>query len=392
MFENRTLGPVSSFALRVGLVFGCLLLAGLFLDLIHFPISRLFSVIFTAIVLSLAISPAVTFLNTRFHVPKWLSVTTIYLGLLAALGGIITLLIPLAAHEVQLVAQRLPEWTAQATSMAAGYGVEIPKVTAETIMPHVQQGLSAAGHGLRGILEFGVSAIVDIIVALVISIFLTAERGLLENAVSYFAVPSAEENLHKAVGRVRLQIGYWARGALLVGAIFGTTFGFGLWLIGVPFAFTIGFTGAVLDLIPFVGTVTALTLALLVTITQMPHPLIPVIIILAMYVGITQLKDHVITPKVMESFLGIHKLAVLCSLFACTLWLGLLGTLLALPLAIVAKVLKEEIHAAVARRRPEAVDSAPAVEAAVAAPESAHQTAGAGTAGITPGGAADHQD
>jgi predicted PurR-regulated permease PerM len=362
MIENRTLGPVSSFALRAGLVFGCLLVAGLFLQMIEFPISRLFSVIFTAVVLSLAISPAVAFLNTRFHVPKWLSVTTIYLGLLAALGGVITLLVPLAAHEVQMVAHRLPEWTAQATSFAAQYGVEVPEVTADTIMPHIQEGLAAAGHGLRSILGFGVSAIVDIIVALVMSIFLTAELGLLEKALSFFALPAAQESIHNAVGRVRLQIGYWARGALLVGAIFGTTFGLALWLIGVPYAFTIGFTGAVLDLIPFVGTVTALTLALLVTLTQLPHPLIPVIIILGVYVGITQLKDHVITPKVMESFLGIHKLAVLCSLFACTLWLGLLGTLLALPLAIVGKVLKEEIHAAIARRRPEPVDPPLAVD------------------------------
>jgi predicted PurR-regulated permease PerM len=97
----------------------------------------------------------------------------------------------------------------------------------------------------------------------------------------------------------------------------------------------------VLEIIPYVGGFITVALAALIALTQHPILIIPMAI---WYGVVVELEGHVLAPKLMEEALGIHPLVVVVALFIGGEGLGILGALLAVPIAIVFQVLIEEFY------------------------------------------------
>ena len=104
--------------------------------------------------------------------------------------------------------------------------------------------------------------------------------------------------------------------------------------IGVPLALPIGILAGVLAFIPYLGSFTALGLALLMTMLDWqgwPQ----VLWVLGVHAVIQGLEGFVITPKIMGDTVGISAIAVLLALLVGAELLGFTGVLLAVPAAAV---------------------------------------------------------
>ena len=144
------------------------------------------------------------------------------------------------------------------------------------------------------------------------------------------------------MGRVGTSVGAWVRAQLLVGLFFGATFGVGLAVLQVPYAATIGTVGAVLEIIPYVGGIVTIALALLRAATTGKLWLLGAVLV--WYLVVTNVEAHVVYPKLVGEIVGLQPLVVVLALFVGAEALGIVGALLAIPVAVVLQTLLDEFY------------------------------------------------
>jgi predicted PurR-regulated permease PerM len=125
---------------------------------------------------------------------------------------------------------------------------------------------------------------------------------------------------------------------LLVNAGFGLLVGLGLYVIGVPYAVLWGTVSGLLRLIPYVGTLVAGTLPLVLALAVF-HTWGPPLLVLGLFVGLELITGNVVEPWLYGAHTGISSLAILvAAIFWTVLW-GPAGLILSTPLTVCLLVL-----------------------------------------------------
>jgi len=129
------------------------------------------------------------------------------------------------------------------------------------------------------------------------------------------------------------------RGQVLVAICNAILYTIGFLAIGLRYAFLIGFSAVLLTMIPFLGSiiifVTALTLAL-VQYTDWLHPLL----VLAVFAVVQTMESLVVSPKIMGDRVGLPPVIIIIAVMVGTTLLGgILGGVLAIPLAAALRVI-----------------------------------------------------
>jgi predicted PurR-regulated permease PerM len=129
------------------------------------------------------------------------------------------------------------------------------------------------------------------------------------------------------------------RGQLLVALCDGVLYTIGFTLVGVPYALLLGVVSTGLTMIPFLGSILTCASALVITLVQYGDWLHPLLVLVVF--GVVQtLEGLVISPRIMGGRVGLHPLAIIVALMVgTTLFGGLLGGILAIPLAAALRVI-----------------------------------------------------
>jgi hypothetical protein len=124
----------------------------------------------------------------------------------------------------------------------------------------------------------------------------------------------------------------------LVNAGFGTLFGFGLYLIGVPYPALWGAVAGILRIVPYVGTLVAATLPFALSLAVSDGSLKPLLVFLV-FAGLELIVGNFVEPWLYGAHVGISSLALLvAAVFWAVLW-GPAGLILSTPLTVCAVVL-----------------------------------------------------
>ncbi|WP_052120111.1 AI-2E family transporter [Inquilinus limosus] len=179
-------------------------------------------------------------------------------------------------------------------------------------------------------------------VVLVFSVFMLLEREDLRNRLIWLL---GAQDLTRATAAMddaaqRLSRFLLAQAVLNFG--YGTAFGIGLWVIGVPNPVLWGLLAAVLRFIPLVGTIAAATLPTILAFAVDPGWLMPLETI-ALFVVLDLITVNVGEPLLYGGSTGLSPFAVLfATIFWLTLW-GIPGLLLAVPLTVCLAVLGRHV-------------------------------------------------
>ena len=119
----------------------------------------------------------------------------------------------------------------------------------------------------------------------------------------------------------------------------GVLYTIGFILIGLPYALLLGAMATCLTIIPFLGAITTCVSALIIAVVAFgdwQHPAM----VLAVFAVVQTLEGLVIQPKIMGDRVGLHPVTIIVALMVGTTLLGgILGGILAIPLAAVLRVL-----------------------------------------------------
>ena len=150
---------------------------------------------------------------------------------------------------------------------------------------------------------------------------------------------------HLRTARVLLDmetiVGGYVRGQALTSFLIGFFTFATLALLGVPNALALGVFAALADLIPFVGSFLAVIPPALAALQR--GPVVALIVLVALFIY-QQIEGHIIIPRVYGQTMRLSPVAVLLALLIGGELLGILGALIALPLAAGIRVLVEDLR------------------------------------------------
>jgi len=300
------------------------------------------AILFIALTVAAALEPLVGWLE------RWLSrtlaVVVAYLALALVLSLLGALVFPPLVDQAGTMADRLPELADRAQRWLRQ---RLPISDAQILDQIVSQlaGISASLVSLP--LQIS-SSIFDIFLVAFISLYtLIAAPHTHETILS--VVPKArDEAVNRILGRIVHTMGGYVRAVSITGAIIGTLSYVGLLLIGVNFPLALAIVAGVSEFIPFIGPFVSGALMVVVALLQSPTK---ALITLVFVVGLQQLEGNLIAPNVMHPQTCISPLTAVFALFAGASVGGVLGALIAVPLAAATRVLVVDVLLPAVRRR-----------------------------------------
>lgn len=126
------------------------------------------------------------------------------------------------------------------------------------------------------------------------------------------------------------------RGNLLVSLAVAIVTTAGLWLIGVDYPLLLGVLNGIFDIIPYFGPVLGAVPVILFALLQPDINLLWVILLL---IAVQQMENIFISPRVIGDCVGLHPVTIILLVFLGGSVGGILGMVLVIPVAAVAKVL-----------------------------------------------------
>jgi len=300
--------------------------------LLRKPISWLVIATFIAV----ALSGPVNLMSRRMR--RGFAILLAYLGLVLIPIGIAAIVVPPLVREGTKFADNVPEYVQdlqrwvndneRLKDLDRQYNiVDKLRERAEELPSHIDDAaatLSAVGGTIVGSLFAAFNI-------LILSIFMVASgRRWVDRAIG-FARPEHAPRIQRAVDRIANAVGNYVGGALLQATIAGVTTFLVLTILGVPFAAPLAVLVAIFDLVPLVGATIA---AVLVGIVTIFHDFPVATIVWAIWAVVyQQIENTMIQPQIQRRAVEIHAFAVLVSvLFGATLF-GIVGALLAIPVA-----------------------------------------------------------
>jgi predicted PurR-regulated permease PerM len=292
--------------------------------------------ILIATFLAIALSPPVNRLNR--YMPRGLAIATVFLALLGTIVALGLLLIPPVVTEVSNLADDAPRY-AQDVRDYVEKNDTLRKLEEDyNITDKLQQEAEKLPErlgGAAGVLTdigFGiVNSLFALITILVMTAFLLGSGREWRDRFLDLQEPARRDQLDRVLDRVSNAVSSYVIGAFVVSFIDGLMAFIVLTILGVPYAAALGVVMGVMSLIPLVGaTIGAVIVGLVTVFADFPGDTIVWTIYAIAY---QQFENAVIQPQVQRRTVRVHPFVVLVSvLFGATLF-GVLGALVAIPVA-----------------------------------------------------------
>lgn len=318
-------------------VIGILLALG-FLYLIRDILALMFAAVFLAALMH----PAARALAAK-GIPKGVTVLCLYLLMLGSAALIVTLL--------------LPSLIEQTTALIEGFGLSWQTLTdlatnlkkagstlgiTENVKAWLQSGdLTKAAGEVFSTISAIFGGIVGLVVVLVMAFYAVVEEQEARNVFRNLVPEEYQEMTGTILKRVEEKIGRWLIGQLLLGLIIGALYYIGLSVIGVKSALVLAVFGGFMEFIPYLGPILGAIPALFIAFTQSP---LTGVLALAILILIQQLENHIIVPKVMQKAVGLNPLVSIVVLLVGAKLFGIVGMLLAIPVATAVGVVLSEVY------------------------------------------------
>jgi predicted PurR-regulated permease PerM len=288
-----------------------------------------------AVFLTMAINPAVDWLQNRWIKSRTLAVILAMLGVLLAIVAIGALFIPTLIDQVNNFANALPGYVKDVTEGRGRLGfLETRYHVVERVRSAVQGGGAAKLFGFSGIALAVTKGIITFIVGTVTVIFLTLFM-LLEGPSwierAFMLVPEGSRARWRTVGHdIYKTVGGYVTGNLVISLIAGASTTIVLLIMRVPYAVALGLVVAILDLIPLAGATIA---AVIVGIVAFLHGIPAGVVVVTFFILYQQLENHILQPLVYGRTVQLSPLIVLISVLIGSQVAGVLGALAAIPVA-----------------------------------------------------------
>src|SRR5437867_442410 len=306
------------------------------------PVILLFALVF---LLAMVLNPIVVWLQKR-HVPRFASVITLMLSLVAVTGTIIVFAIPPLARQSQELVHSAPSvWQGIRTrieSLAQNYpAVREALPRTDEIAGKVGAAAGTLGNILLRSTLGLVGGVATFVLTVLLLVFVLASPRPLVAAYLALAPDRYRAQAHRTLARLMRQMTAWARGVAINGVITGFSIGVLLWLIGVQPALIFGVFAFLGEFLPNIG---AFLVAIPILLVALSLGATKFWLALGVIVLVYQVALNVLVPGVLGKEMRLHPVNILFFTLATATLFGLLGVFLAVPAAALVQIVIDEFY------------------------------------------------
>jgi len=324
--------PVLSYASIIRIIFVLLILAFLYI------IREVVALVFVAVVLSAALDPFVDYFQ-KHKIPRSVSILVIYLIVFAVFSLVIVLLVPPVSEQIGQLAKSLPDFYER---VLVGLHSGDTNTSLPDALGSISDALTQTTKGVFSTLTGIFGGFFSFLSVLVMVFYLVVEEHGLKYFIRFITPDSYRSYVMNLVDRIQDKMGYWVRGQLTLMLIIAIMTYLALTILGVKYALLLALIAGLTEIIPFVGPIIGAIPAIFIAFSDSVFKAVLVAII---YIVIQQLENHILVPKVMQKAIGLNPVIVIIAILIGSQLGGVIGALLAVPVAAMIEVFLSDILA-----------------------------------------------
>ena len=290
-------------------------------------------------------NPIVNFFSDRVKLPRTLSVIIIYLLLISLVVAVAALLTKRVLHEsaeftsyirnvittTQDQIEALPDWT---------------RPIAKETLSSLEESKIFSVQSVFSFFPEAVSRIVSFLIFLISGFYFLKEgRRMIDGFILLVPKPykiEAEILLRK----LNVVLNGYLRGQIFLIAFVALSLFIALSILGIKFALILAIFSGFAEVVPIIGPIVATTVAAIVvlltgTANFSLSPLNAALIVITIYFLVRQFEDYFVIPYVMAKITEIHPFLIFVAVLSGGHLFGILGFILAIPIAATIKILLE---------------------------------------------------
>jgi predicted PurR-regulated permease PerM len=292
-----------------------------------------------AFFIAMGLEPAVSWLVYR-NAPRWAAVTAVLVVTLTIVIGSLAAAIPPLARQARQFIDLAPHYIQQVQDHSSAIGRLNERFHLQQRITDTMNG--AGGSAVGGIVKAGTAvfgALLDLLIVAVLTVYFLVAMPRIR-ATLYRLVPHSRRPRAILIGdQVYAKVGAYVLGNLAISVIAGTATFVWLVIFDVPYPLLLGLFVALLDLIPFGSTLAGFIVAAVALTVSVPVALATV----AFYVAFRLAEDYLLVPKVIGRAVEVPAVATLLAVLVGGALLGVVGALVAIPIAAAVQLLVSEV-------------------------------------------------
>lgn len=330
---------------------GLVITAGLY---ILSSVSTVFLPIILALVLSFILNPIVvrlshiSFGTAQRKMPKDIAILLAFFIIASVFTLMISYVLLPLANEFDKFIKNLPQLITRLQNISmliaerTNY-LELPQnvlnLINQTLTSAANFSLNLLSRLLNALINFA-SQIVELVVVPVLSYYFVRDSSQIKEFIISLFSDKHQAKTGIIIDDMGKVVSSFIRGQIIISIIMGFLVFAGLYILNVDYPLVLGILAALTETIPIVGPIIGAVPAIILAFLDYPSQAVKVIIF---YIVLHQLENHIIVPKIMGKSIDLHPVVVIISLLIGGQLLGIVGMILAVPVAAIMRVLLKHL-------------------------------------------------
>jgi len=338
--RTRERVPVRTIAATIGMVLATVVVLFLLVE-----VRRTLIWLVVAAFFAVALYPVVNWVQRRLtRCRRSLATLGVFLVVFLVLGGLLAAFAVPLARQGTTFADQLPQMLNDAKAGRGPIGGLLDRTNALQYVQQNQARIRSMASGLTtpaaGVLRGVATGIAGAVTIFVLSYLMVLEGPKMIDGTLNLLSPERADRARRVGTDCAKSITGYISGNLLISVICGVLTYIVLKVMGVPFAGLISLFVALADLIPLVGATLG---AVVATVAGFVHSVPAGIVVIVFFVIYQQLENHLLQPVILSRTVKLNPLAVLVAILVFVELAGVLGALLAIPVAGIIQVLIRDV-------------------------------------------------
>lgn len=305
-------------------------------------VREIIAIFFIAIILAAAMEPGVNWMH-RKKIPRSLGIFLIYTVLFSLIGLLFYFIIPVIISQFSDLTNSFPVYFEKINHLLGGlknYTSSHNINVGESGALDFNNGLGQLSQGIFSTTIGVFTGFLSTIFVLSLAFYLTVREDGMKKFIVMVTPIKHEEYVISLFERMKTKIGRWLLGQLFLILIVSILVFLMLSILKVPYALILAIVAGVLEIVPFIGPIIGGTLATAVGFLVSPATGFTVLIV---FIIVQQMEGHIITPQVMRKVVGLNPIAVILALLIGFKLGGVIGAILAIPIATAIAVMAGDL-------------------------------------------------
>lgn len=270
----------------------------------------------------------------KWKIPRPLGILAVYIILFAIIGLFLSFFIPSVANELQELSQELPIFEKKIIDSLGAvsnfFGLYNINFNVQAFLENLSNSLVSSSGKLFSTTVGVFSGLLSVIVVMSLTFYMSLNKDGIKKFFVSITPAKNQEYVSSLVERIKLKIGRWMQGQLVLMAIIFLLDYLVLSILDVPFALILALLGGLLEIVPYLGPTLATIPAVLIGFLISP---LTGVLVFIFYIAIQQAENHILTPQIMRRAVGLNPITVILALMVGGKLFGMVGIILAVPVA-----------------------------------------------------------